>query len=108
MRNLPGLKDHPVFSQLESSNLVATVGSHDNPASDVAIRPHIGTRDHAASNGAGRVICRSGSRLVSNARIATDQGGENGGLATIKDQGRIGQKVERTQYSPVGDQRPSC
>jgi hypothetical protein len=29
----PALKGHAIFSQLEGSNLVATVGSHDNPRS---------------------------------------------------------------------------
>jgi hypothetical protein len=29
------LKSHPIFSQLEGSNLVATKGSHDNPAEKI-------------------------------------------------------------------------
>jgi hypothetical protein len=32
-RKCQSLKGHAIFSQLEASNLVATVGSHDSPAS---------------------------------------------------------------------------
>jgi hypothetical protein len=32
----PPLKAHPIFSQLEGSNLIATVGSHDNPGDKIS------------------------------------------------------------------------
>jgi hypothetical protein len=33
----PALKGHPAFSNLEGSNLIATVGSHDNPVRQSAV-----------------------------------------------------------------------
>jgi len=31
----PSLKSNPIFSQLEGSNLVVTIGSHDNPSNNI-------------------------------------------------------------------------
>jgi recombinational DNA repair ATPase RecF len=52
-RKCPSLKEHPSFANLEASNLIATVGSHDNPGEtitggdiDVALADIAALTDH--------------------------------------------------------------
>jgi hypothetical protein len=66
-RKCASLKEHPSFANLEASNLIATVGSHDNPGEtitggdiDVALADIAALTDHFTARTVGAASMRSG------------------------------------------------